>query len=376
MSLTTIDSPAALRRAAILLTTLDDSITRRLLLGMPPLNRARLRRAMVDLTDVDPMERSHAMREFLQGVQSLQSTAASPASSAPTGPSSAGTYPPTGGRPSGTPSESPAETPLSFLETVPDPVLLRAIEEEHPQTIAIVLASLQPKQAARLLPRMSETTRNAAMHRLAKLDQFPPDALDSIGEHLKQLVANASPYAGDATGSRCLSAILDQVPGDVRQGLAAVVGWENRPVASPDLGVVDDFHAGASLSPEPRPLRVAAETVAEPEESLPIDMAWLDSQLQRKAPVELRDALSRLDGQEALLAVCGLPGRVADQVLGTLPRKQARLIRQQLKSFGSVTLKEIDTAKTHLGEQLGIAMQSPQVRNPRQPVDRPLAAAA
>ncbi|QEG42732.1 FliG C-terminal domain-containing protein [Roseimaritima ulvae] len=360
-----LDTQAAIRRTAILLSSLPAETSRQMLSKLPPLKRAMLKRAIAELSDVDPLERRQAMQQFLRSAtapppadqrRATYSGDADPHSSSLAG------APPSGDVPV-------ADTPLSFLGSVPDHVLLTAIEGEHPQTIAIVLASLQPQQAARLLPRLQDTTRNAAVQRLARLQQLPPDALDSIGEHLKKLVAEATPTDSSPAGSRTLQAILDQVPDQLRQDMSHQLGW---PVparqAEPARQTESDDGFNSTL-------RLAADTLAtetldfgptaadgpDPDDALrtegdrfTIDPQVLDQQFQQLRPTDVRDGLAQLDGQQALLAVCGLPARVADRVLGTLPRRQARKIRQQLQSLDSVTLEDIDRAKQDLGERLGI----------------------
>ena len=362
MPQTNIDTQAAMRRTAILLSTLSAETSRQMLSKLPPLKRAMLKRAMNELSDVDPLERRQAMQQFL-------SSAATPlpATHAPSADPLASVT--TDGN-----SNGQAAAPLSFLGSVPDNVLLTAIEGEHPQTIAIVLASIQPQQAARLLPRLNDTTRNAAVQRLARLQQLPPDALDSIGEHLKKLVAEAMPADTSATGSRTLHAILDQVPDDLRQNMTHLLGWPESP-----RHTATDFGASPALRVAPETLPSdpldQQDTLGTDDDEFSIDPVVLDQQFQRLRPTDLRDGLAQLDGQQALLAVCGLPARVADRVLGTLPRRQARKIRQQLQTLDSVTLQDIDRAKQELAERLGIVPVGAS-STPRRPPSQLLSAAA
>jgi len=228
----TIDRRASLRRAAILMTSFEAPVARALLGQLPPMERARLRRAMADLEDVDPLERRRAQADFVQATRQQA------------GQTSPGTPPPgaTFGneavelqfkhREEQPPTADPASleaAPLAFLSDVPDDSLLGAIIGEHPQTIAIVLASLAPHQAARLLPGLSDSMRTEALRRLARLEQLPPDALDSIGDHLRGLLADATPRAvGVGAGGRSLHAILAEMPQQTRRGVAEELGIDPR----------------------------------------------------------------------------------------------------------------------------------------------------
>ncbi len=351
----TIDSQASLRRTAILLSTLGEATARKMLGNLPPLKRAMLRRTIAELSDVDPLERRQAMREF------LNSASSQPAKSAGHGADVESV------------STSEPPTPLSFLGSVPDQTLLKAIQDEHPQTIAIVLASLRPEQAARLIAKLDTSTRNAAVQRLAKLDQLPPDALDPIGEHLRKLVNEAGPTAPGATGSRTLAAILEQVPGALRRDVNNALGWENPEPSESEIREdppaneavfqeTDSFSStGLRLAQGTQGAHDTQRRTSDREEMHEQESLQIDHQLARLTPTELRDGLAKLDGRQAMLAMCGLPARLADRILATVPRRQARQIRQQLQNLESVTLKEIDLAKRELALSLGLAVP-PSVR--------------
>lgn len=391
----TIDSRASLRRAAILMTTFDDRVARALLGKLPPMQRARLRRAISDLEDVDPLERRRAQNDFFQ--ETRQQTLASDAT-----PTTFDTESVelrlqnsnAGGQPNDSSAREPDVPPLAFLSDVPDDVLLGAIVGEHPQTIAIVLASLAPHQAARLLPGLSESLRAEALTRLSRLEQLPPDALDSIGDHLRRLLADARPQAiGAGAGGRSLQAILAELPNEARDGVAAALGIDPQQLpANSQASVATGGNASASSIAEPSIAgdaasesaaksepdqfsgpRIAAETrvtsktpAAAPNndgsshDSLEerIDIEQVDAFVAELSTDDLRDALSRLETRQALLALCGLSRKDADRVLRSLPRRQAKQIRKQLAELGTLTISEVDDAKRQVAVSMGMRCDS------------------
>src|SRR5262249_48228597 len=54
------------------------------------------------------------------------------------------------------------------------------LESEHPQTIALILANLDPKQASSLLMRFPENLRAEAIKRMAQLRQFSPEIAQKV----------------------------------------------------------------------------------------------------------------------------------------------------------------------------------------------------
>jgi len=58
--------------------------------------------------------------------------------------------------------------------------LAKFLEGEHPQTIALILAHLDGKQASALLMKLPEQTRAESIKRLAQLRQFSPEMAEKV----------------------------------------------------------------------------------------------------------------------------------------------------------------------------------------------------
>jgi flagellar motor switch protein FliG len=69
---------------------------------------------------------------------------------------------------------------LDSLRKADPQQLAKFIEGEHPQTIALILAHLEAKQASTLLMRLPEELRSEAVKRLAQLRQFSPEMAQRV----------------------------------------------------------------------------------------------------------------------------------------------------------------------------------------------------
>jgi flagellar motor switch protein FliG len=69
---------------------------------------------------------------------------------------------------------------LDSLQKADPQQLAKFLQGEHPQTIALIMAHLDPKQASALLMKLSEETRAAAVKRLAELRQFSPEMAQKV----------------------------------------------------------------------------------------------------------------------------------------------------------------------------------------------------
>jgi flagellar motor switch protein FliG len=75
---------------------------------------------------------------------------------------------------------------LDSLQKADPQQLAKFLEEEHPQTIALILAHLESKQASELLMRLPETLRAEAIKRMAQLRQFSPEIAQRVSLALHQ----------------------------------------------------------------------------------------------------------------------------------------------------------------------------------------------
>lgn len=95
---------------------------------------------------------------------------------------------------------------LDTLQKADPRQLAKFVEEEHPQTIALVLAHLKPKPATELLKLLSDSVRAQAVTRLAEMQQFSPEVaakisvvlhnkLEALGEQNRRAYAGVTAVA-------------------------------------------------------------------------------------------------------------------------------------------------------------------------------------
>jgi len=75
---------------------------------------------------------------------------------------------------------------LDSLQKADPQQLAKFLESEHPQTIALILAHVDAKQASELLMRLPEGLRAETLKRLAQLRQFSPEIAQKVSLSLHQ----------------------------------------------------------------------------------------------------------------------------------------------------------------------------------------------
>ena len=77
------------------------------------------------------------------------------------------------------------EMPFEFLRRIDPQMVLSFLQDEHPQTITLVLAHMQASQAAAVLSGLPEALQAEIAHRLAVMDPTSPDIVKQVESQLQ-----------------------------------------------------------------------------------------------------------------------------------------------------------------------------------------------
>ena len=81
------------------------------------------------------------------------------------------------------------EMPFEFLRRVDPQMVLTFLQDEHPQTIALVMAHMVPDQAAAVLSGLPEVMQADIAHRLATMDRTSPDIVKQVESQLQRRIS-------------------------------------------------------------------------------------------------------------------------------------------------------------------------------------------
>ena len=414
---------AMFRRVAIVLNNLPAPVASKLLASIGPETKDAVRRTMSTLSDVDPLEKQRAIQAFkvllqrepsvdkglrdervsAEGGDSLQlqsearivkNSLASVQDTPSVAPKSDA---------SAAPSSS-CSSPLEFLGNVDRSTLARLLAGEHPQTIALVLASIAPDQAAGVLPRLDARLQQETMSRIGRLGEIPETAIAEVAEHFRSRLDQQNAKDRPTLGRRALDAILAAMPSEeVREVRPAADGRHERTdreahssgfpsTEDPAIDLTNRLKVAAETWPsvegaetemgdaselsadtrEPRrqsaAVSISPETLDDPVESTSsLGFESTDAihrHLTGLSPAELCQALGKVATRDALLALCGLPVEVVEAALAVLPRAQAKSVRSKMNSLGSLNLREIDIAKEKVADASLDPLPSPSLQTP------------
>ena len=227
-----LEREAMLRRVAIVLSSLPASIATNLLGEIDADTKLAVRRTMMSLSDVDPLEQKRALHAFKVSVQKPDASPdqfqassgrdATPSSTAQAQPHANAasrivrSY--SGNSPTNAEENVPADSnesqhPLAFLEQVDEQVLANVLKTERPQIVATVLASIKPEHAARVLALQGSGLEDM-LGRIGKIETIPNASLAELADHFRESLGKQGVGTSDTLGRRALDAILAAMPRD------------------------------------------------------------------------------------------------------------------------------------------------------------------
>ncbi len=221
----------AIRKAAVLVSALDERAADALLEQMPPETARRVRNAVMQLDDVPAGEQKAVLAEFL-GTRPTSTTVSmsnDDTSGVELAPSLAEQLDQLPGERA---PAAPLPGPLEFLGQAPAGDLARVLAREHLQTIAVVVSQLDAEQAAAVLQRLPAEQATDVLERLAWLEEPAPEVLADIG---RQLRSELAPYL-TPSGSRLralanVQALVAAMDSSARERILAGLGARNGALA-------------------------------------------------------------------------------------------------------------------------------------------------
>ena len=102
--------------------------------------------------------------------------------------------------------------PFEFLKRADPQQLLGFIQDEHPQTIALILAYMPMSQSSLILSKLPQETRVDVAERIAIMEQCPPEVIRRVESVLEKKVSNViNQDMTQAGGPKQLVELLNRV---------------------------------------------------------------------------------------------------------------------------------------------------------------------
>jgi flagellar motor switch protein FliG len=211
-------------------------------------------------------------------------------------------------------SQEEAHGNLAKLQRTDPQQLGKLLDSEHPQTIALVLAHLDPKRASMVLDSLSEDHKVLSIQRLAEMRQFSPEMAQKVAHILHRRLENV----GD-TGRKSYS------------GFKAVADLLNRLNAEESKKILETIEDG------------------QPELALAIrNLMFTFEDLVTVPPTTIREIVSGVDKRQLALALRGAKEELRAQIFKSMSSRAVEMLKEDMEVLGPVRSREVAQAQQEI----------------------------
>ncbi len=204
--------------------------------------------------------------------------------------------------------------PFDFLRKTDPSQLLNFIQNEHPQTIALVMAYLDADQAAMILTALPSDKQADVARRIAEMDRTSPDVIREVERVLE----------------RKLSSLVTQ-DFTTAGGVKAIVEILNRVDRTSEKAIIETLEIdNPELTEEIKKLMFVFE-----------DIVMIDDRSIQRI---LRD----VDNKDLSLALKATPKEVADKVFKNMSSRAADMLREEIEFMGPVKIRDVEEAQQRI----------------------------
>jgi flagellar motor switch protein FliG len=212
------------------------------------------------------------------------------------------------------------ETTAGFeaLQKVDPQQLSKLFQNEHPQTVALVLAHLDASTAAATLEYVPEAMRTDIALRMSNLQAISQDVIRRVSMVVDQKLKSVGDYSRQAVGGvRSVAEICNRLDREVSRKMLEEIETTN-----PDLAL------------EIRNLMVTFD-----------DLLLIDDQ-------GIREILQRVDKKALTLALKGTMPELQNRFFGNMSAKAVELMKEEMDYMGQVKVKDVSNAQREVVDVL------------------------
>ena len=201
--------------------------------------------------------------------------------------------------------------PFDFIRRTDPAHLLNFIQQEHPQTIALILAYLEPQKASVILQNLPDEIQSDVARRIATMDRTSPDVLREVERVLEKKLSTLSSEDYTAAGGvESIVEILNLVDRSSEQSIS-----ESLEDKDPDL------------AEEIKKRMFVFE-----------DIVMLDDR-------SIQKVLREVNSEELAKALKIVDTEVQDKIFRNMSKRAASMLKEEMEYMGPTRLKDVEEAQ-------------------------------
>ena len=201
--------------------------------------------------------------------------------------------------------------PFEFLKKADPHQVLSFIQDEHPQTIALILAYMPLSNASLILAKLSTELRADVAARIATMDQTPPEVIRRVEQVLEKKVSSIlSQEMTKAGGPKALVDLLNRVDRSTERLII-----ESLTESNPEL----------------------AETIK--------NMMFVFEDIVNLDDRAIQAILREIDMKELATALKGVGGEVQNKIFKNMSERAVGMLKEDMEFMGPVRLRVVEESQ-------------------------------
>ena len=208
--------------------------------------------------------------------------------------------------------------PFEFIIKTDPSQLLNFIQDEHPQTIALILAYMPVQQAAQVISSLPSEKQADVAKRIAQMDRTSPDVIQEVERVLEKKLENLANQDYTIVG-----------------GVDSIVDILNSVDRTTNKRIMDDLEVeNVELADEIKKKMFLFEDIVK------LD----DKSIQR--------VLREVDNNSIALALKGVKVDVQEAIFRNLSSRLADMIREDMEFMGPVRIKDVEEVQQSIVDKV------------------------
>ncbi|MCL2602614.1 MAG: flagellar motor switch protein FliG [Treponema sp.] len=201
--------------------------------------------------------------------------------------------------------------PFDFIRRTDPTHLLNFIQQEHPQTIALILAFLEPAKASIILQNLPNEAQSDVARRIATMDRTSPEVLREVERVLEKKLSTLSSEDYSAAG-----------------GVESIVEILNLVDRASEKQIIEQLEdEDPELAEEIKKRMFVFE-----------DIVMLDDR-------SIQKVMREVDSQELAKALKSVDTEVQDKIFRNMSKRASGMLKEDMEYMGPVRLKDVEEAQ-------------------------------
>jgi len=200
---------------------------------------------------------------------------------------------------------------LDSLQQADPQQLAKFLEGEHPQTIALILAHLNGRQASALLMKLSDQTRVQSIRRLAQLRQFSPEMAEKVSLILNRRLQSLGEQSRKTyAGFKNVADVMNRLDGELAKGILEAIEQDDSKLAIHIRNLMFTFEDLLGVS-----------------------------------DVHVREWVSAMNKKTLALALKGASNDLKDHIFRAMSSRAVEMLKEDMDALGPVRAKDVAQAQ-------------------------------